>query len=221
MKIIKAVVFDMDGLLLDTERISLKTFMEACHENRFEPDITIYYRIIGTNSAMTKTILTEGYGPSFPYDAVTTSWREKFNQEAYEKGVPLKPGVWELLSFLEHNRVRMAVVTSSRRDIAIRGLGNTELLKYFEFVLGGDQIDNGKPHPEMYQKACQQLVLLPGECLALEDSDNGVRSAGGAGLQVIQVKDILEPSAEVRALGYPVMDSLMEVQNHLKGRFSL
>jgi HAD superfamily hydrolase (TIGR01509 family) len=206
----------MDGLLLDTERISLKTFVEACQENGFEPDVNIYFRCIGTNEVRTKEILTDGYGTAFPYDAVTIRWRQKFNKEAYEKGAPLKSGVKELLSFLEQNQVRMAVVTSSRRDVAVKGLGNAGLLKYFEFVIGGDQISNGKPHPEIYQKACSDLGLPPKDCLALEDSDNGVRSAGGAGLQVIQVKDLLEPSAEVRALGYPLVNSLLDVQKYLK-----
>ena len=221
MKNIKAVVFDMDGLLLDTERISQSTFVEACRENGFEPDINIYHRCIGTNSVRTKEILMEGYGPSFPYDAVTGCWQEKFNKEAYEKGVPLKSGVMELLGFLKQNKVRMVVVTSTRRDTAVRGLAKAGILNQFEFIMGGDQIAKGKPHPEIYQKACRELDLIPQECLALEDSDNGVRSAGGAGLQVIQVKDLLEPSAEVRALGYPLVNSLLDVQTYLKYQFSL
>ncbi len=216
MKGIKAVVFDMDGLLLDTERVALETFLAACRENDFEPDVTVYYRCIGTTSVTTKDVLTEGYGPDFPYEAVTARWREKFNMEVFEKGVPLKPGGLELLRFLEENQVRKAVVTSTKQTAAVNALGKAGILHYFEFVLGGDQIASGKPHPAIYQKACRNLALLPQYCLALEDSDNGVRSASAAGLQVIQVKDLLEPAPEVRALGYLLVDSLREVQNWLK-----
>lgn len=216
MKGIKAVIFDMDGLLLDTERIALETFVAACRENTFEPDISVYYRCIGTTSVRTKEILTEGYGTDFPYEVVTTRWREKYNQEVFEKAVPLKPGVLELLCFLKENQVRRAVVTSTRQAAAVKTLRKAGILNYFDFVLGGDQIADGKPHPAIYQKACRKLALPPGSCLALEDSDNGVRSASASGLQVIQVKDLLEPEAEVRALGYLLVNSLTEVQTWLK-----
>jgi HAD superfamily hydrolase (TIGR01509 family) len=216
LKDIKAVIFDMDGLLLDTERVALETFLAACRENSFEPDLTIYYRCIGTTSVKTKGILTEGYGPDFPYQAVTTRWREKFNYEVFESGVPLKPGGLELLRFLEANQVRRAVVTSTNQTAAVKALRKAAIYDYFEFVLGGDQIADGKPHPAIYQKACIKLALPPQYCLALEDSDNGVRSASTAGLQVIQVKDLLEPAAEVRALGHHLVNSLTEVQDWLK-----
>jgi HAD superfamily hydrolase (TIGR01509 family) len=217
LKDLKAVVFDMDGLLLDTERISLETFVAACREYCFEPDLAVYHRCIGTNSIKTKEILIQGYGPAFPYDAVNALWREKYNKAVLEQSVPLKPAVVELLRYLDQNQIKKAVVTSTRQDIAVRELRNAGVLNYFEFVLGGDQIASGKPHPEIYQKACRNLGLPPQRCLALEDSDNGVRSAASAGLQVIQVRDLIEPSAEVRALGHPVVDSLAEVQILLKG----
>jgi HAD superfamily hydrolase (TIGR01509 family) len=107
--------------------------------------------------------------------------------------------------------VKKAVVTSTNHSLAVKILTNAKINRYFDFVLGGDQISKGKPNPEMYLTACERLGEKPGDCLALEDSDNGVISAFEAGLTVIQVPDLVEPSAKVKALGHKVMQSLEEV----------
>ena len=207
----KAVVFDMDGLLIDSEAIALAASIEACREYGFELDISVYYRCIGTNNALAREILTVGHGSDFPYDLISKLFEEKYYNEVLNKPVPLKTGVLDLLKYLEKERVKKAVVTSTNHSLAVNELTNAKINRYFDFVLGGDQISKGKPNPEMYLTACERLREKPGDCLALEDSDNGVISAFEAGLTVIQIPDLVEPSAKVKALGHKVMQSLEEV----------
>jgi len=213
---ITAVIFDMDGLLLDSERVALATFVDACREFGFEPDVEVYYRCIGGNDVRTRQILTEGYGRRFPFDDINERWHSNYEDVAANRPFPLKPGALRLLQFLEARRIRKAVVTSTRRESAIRKVSNAGLLQFFEFVIGGDEIRRSKPDPEIYLTACRRLREIPEHCLALEDSDNGVLSASAAGLQVIQVPDMLEPSSEVKTLGHTILPSLLDVETLLR-----
>jgi HAD superfamily hydrolase (TIGR01509 family) len=160
-------------------------------------------------------ILKSGYGREFSCDAVAKLWDKKYDEKTLDKPVPLKDGAMSLLRYLESKQIRKAVVTSSHRGDALRKLTNAGILEFFQFVLGGDQISKGKPDPEIYVTACQQIGEDPALCLALEDSDNGVLSAFKAGLKVIQVPDLKEPSAEVKALGHKIIKSLAEVEQLL------
>ena len=207
----QAVLFDMDGLLLDTETIALAAFIEACREYGFELDISVYYRCIGVNNTRARDILIAGHGSDFPVDLIDKRFEKKYHNEVLNKPVPLKTGALKLLQYLEQERVKRAVVTSTNHAMALRILTNAQINHYFGLVLGGDQISQGKPDPEMYITACERLGENPGDCLALEDSDNGVISAFKAGLTVIQIPDLVEPSAKVKALGHKVMQSLEEV----------
>ena len=216
MNNIKAVIFDMDGLLLDTERVALSTFVAACRKHDFEPDVNIYYKCIGTNDVRTKEILLEGYGRDFPYEAINELWRDLYHIETWEKPISPKAGALNLLQHLEQRGMRRVVVTSSHHSSALKKLANCKMLHYFDFVLGGDQVKQGKPHPEMYLTACARLGEEPAQCLALEDSDNGVRSATSAGLVVIQVPDLLSHSPEVKAFGHRIVRSLTEVETMMR-----
>jgi len=207
----KAVIFDMDGLLIDSERVALSMFIEACRENNFEPDINIYNRCIGTTSYKTEEILKDGYGGDFPFEIISKLWEQKYLDEVSNKPVPLKPGVSSLLEHLEKEGVRKAVVTSTDKELALRKLTNAKIVPFFDFVLGRDQVVHGKPNPEIYLTACRMLGEEPANCLALEDSDNGVLAAYYAGLTVIQVPDLVEPSKKVKPLGHKIVKSLEEV----------
>jgi HAD superfamily hydrolase (TIGR01509 family) len=211
----KAVIFDMDGLLIDSERIALSTFVAACRKYDFDPDIEVYYKCIGTTRPLTREILLDGYGRDFPFDAISELWGKKYYEETLSKPVPLKAGTLRLLQYLEKEGVKKAVVTSTRQESALRKLSNAQILHFFDFVLGGDQILHGKPNPEIYFTACHKLKEEPSKCLALEDSDNGVMAAFEAGLIVIQVPDLVEPSVDVKALGHEIKKSLTEVGSML------
>ena len=213
---INAVIFDMDGLILDTEPISLATFVQACREHSFEPDLSVYHRCIGVNWEGIQRIIREGYGPTFPFDAVTGLWRRNYNLQTQEGPVPIKAGALNLLKYLAEERTRMVLVTSTRSEMARRELFNTGLADFFDFILGGDQVTRSKPDPEIYLTACEKLGEHPAKCLALEDSDNGVKAAFHAGLKVIQIPDMIQPSAEVKALGHVIMESLTAVEEMLR-----
>jgi beta-phosphoglucomutase-like phosphatase (HAD superfamily) len=212
---LKAVIFDMDGLLLETEKIALKAFQEAAAESGLKLDLATYYRCIGTTHARTREILMEGYGPDFPYEKMAVVWNKKFTYQVENFPIPLKEGTIELLQYLVHSAIPRAVVTSTRSGTALKMLDNAGIINYFEFVIGGDQIVLGKPNPEIYLKACERFKVEPGDCLALEDSENGVRSALAAGLTVIQIPDLIQPSSEVKTFGHQIMKSLLEVKQYL------
>jgi HAD superfamily hydrolase (TIGR01509 family) len=213
---LKAVIFDMDGLLLDSERVALSMFVDTCREFGFDPDVEVYYKCIGGNASRTKAIMIEGYGERFPFDAVEQAWHSRYEDLAMSDPLPVKVGVFDLLDYLEALGLKKAVVTSTARASALRKISNTGLAKYFDLVVGGDEISKSKPDPEIYLTACRRLGENPRNCLALEDSDNGVRSAHAAGMPVIQVPDLLQPSDEVRALGHEIVASLGEVKRLLE-----
>jgi len=207
----QAVVFDMDGLLLDTESIAYRAFMQANDELGYQVPDSLYLKIIGTNAAGTEQIIRQGMGSEYPYTEVRERWLEKYQRQAIEQPVPIKPGVLELLDHLEAAAIPKAVATSSYYRSAERKLGNAGLLERFAFVVAGDQVKHSKPAPEIYLKAARGLDTCPSRCLALEDSDNGVRAAHGAGMTVVQIPDLTTPCAEVRALGHLITESLHRV----------
>ena len=203
----------MDGLILDTEAIAEFTFVQTCQENGFKPNMSIFYKCIGVDCEATQRIMSEGYGSAFPLEPFFEVWKKKMHAEMTEKPIPLKAGALSLLKYLETRHFKMALVTSTRTEAARRELGNVNLARFFNLILGGDQVLKSKPNPEIYMTACDKLGEATANCLALEDSEAGVLAAFHAGLSVIQVPDLVPPSAELKALGHTIIGSLAEVEN--------
>ncbi len=214
-----AVIFDMDGLLLDSQRVSLGTFEETCGVLGIPFDRVLYDRCIGCNVEKTIKILEEAI-PPFPTEPFIEHWGSLYHEQAIEKPVPVKSGVIDFLNWLDKSNIPCAVATSTPDLFAQRKLANAELLDHFSVVVGGDQVANSKPHPEIYLTAAHKLGVDPKNCMALEDSDNGVRAAVAAEMLVFQIPDLLEPSEEVRQLGHSVLPSMTHVHERFKQAFS-
>lgn len=210
-----AAIFDMDGLLIDSERIALLTFEQVCEAFGLEVQKGIYERCIGTNSRRTREILFEGYGADFPYKEFYSAWSKRYVAQAVDQPVAVLDGVVELLSKLRDQNMPLAVATSTRYETALQKLKFAQLLDFFNVVVGGDQVEQSKPAPQIYLRAAQLLNISASNCIAFEDSDNGVRAAVAAGMTVVQVPGLVTPSEEVLSLGHHVVASLLEVDSYL------
>jgi HAD superfamily hydrolase (TIGR01509 family) len=208
-----AVIFDLDGLLLDTERPALRAFDEACECMRLTLDRSIYLQCIGTTEFRTREILVEALGEAALYDELRRAWGERY---ALQGPASLKDGAVELLQTMNRSGVPIALATSTFYEKAMEKLRRAEILDYFNAIVTGDQVARGKPDPEIYLQAAMKLNALPGLCVAIEDSDNGVRAAHAAGMTVIQVPDLAPPADDVRALGHLVLESLRDVESRLE-----
>ena len=213
-----AVVFDMDGLLLDSERLARECFIQACADVGWDADIPAYDRCVGSTSEATERILRDACGREFPYTEMSARWGERYDAHVNHHPVAVKPGARELLDRLERLDIPRALAPSTRRSTAQRKLQLAGLADYFLHMVCGGETERGKPHPDPYLAATGHLLQEPGQCWALEDSDNGVRAAHAAGLRVFQVPDLVQPDATVRALGHPVLRSLFEVLDLLDDR---
>jgi HAD superfamily hydrolase (TIGR01509 family) len=205
-----AVVFDMDGTLLDTELVFREIVFDVATGLGFEMTDPIHLSMVGSSHEATNALLVEAYGVSFPYTLFDEQCRAKMRVRM-EQQVPVKAGVHELLTELRARRIPTAVATSSRSAHALAHLSAAGILSSFDAVVTRDDVVNPKPHPEPYLLATGRLGLDPATCLAVEDSHTGVRAAAAAGLQTIMVPDLVHPSDEIIRL-CTVMDSLHDLR---------
>jgi HAD superfamily hydrolase (TIGR01509 family) len=194
-----AVIFDMDGLIFDTETLYQEAIMAAAIDVGQEMTPAIFHSMIGRPWLQTRRFLLEHYGSSFPIDEFRAAWHRHFDVIVATR-LSLKPGVVELLGTLDEFGLPRAIATSSSHQTARHHLTAHDLVDRFHQVVAHGDYAAGKPAPDPYLKAAQLLGVEPRLCLALEDSHNGVRSASAAGMMTIMVPDLLEATDEIKGL---------------------
>jgi HAD superfamily hydrolase (TIGR01509 family) len=210
-----AMVFDMDGLMLDTERIAPRCWSEAATALGVNFDTALMPAMIGRNSRDSRQYVLDHYGDDFPVDALMLQARARFDAIVEREGITVKPGLHALLEWLETLGILRAVATSTRRDRAQVHLQHCALLSRFHTLVGGDEVARGKPAPDIFLLAAERLNVEPSNCIVLEDSEPGVRGALAAGMIPIMVPDTMEPSLDLLARQPLVLPTLAEVHVHL------
>ncbi len=214
-----AVIFDMDGLMLDSERAIIGCLAEAARELGHDLPDVLWLSMVGHSEAVCRRLLDEAVGEKrreyvlqrshVLYDAVVAA------------GVPHRPGIIEMLEFLQVRGIPRAVATSTKRPLALRKLEASGLLPRFDAICTSSDVEHPKPAPDVYLLAAHSLGVEPAQCLVLEDSPTGVRAALAAGMYPIQIPDLLEPDDAMRALGHTILPSLHEVRAVLEQQLAL
>lgn len=207
----KAVVFDMDGVLFDTERVYFEAWDQVAAEMGI--DITeIRWQCAGHNAADTTRLFDEYFGGRVSYAEFGARKTARFQQLLAEQGVPVKPGLYETLDWLKQNGYRIALATSTKREGAVSNLTATNILSYFDVLVTGDMFAHGKPDPEVYLTACRLLGSQPAQTYAVEDSYAGLESAHRAGLRAVMIPDLFPPNEFTRAVAveYPSLTAFCQ-----------
>lgn len=205
-----AVIFDMDGLLFDSEKLYAEAIVTAAREIGCAMSHDVFLQLVGRSREVNHRFLLDHYGADYPLDALIATWGRHFRTLA-ETGLPLKPGVVELLDLLDELGLPRAIATSNTHTTIKRNLAPHGLAERFHAVVGHGDYTSGKPSPDPFLRAAERLGIAPALCLALEDSHNGVRSASTAGMMTIMVPDLIPPTAEVHALCTLIVDDLHAV----------
>lgn len=214
---IKAVVFDMDGVLFDTEHIGNIAWKKVAGQMQIHDIEEVWRHSVGLNRNDEIIFLEKRYGEDFPVDQFLDRCGAGVEEIIAEQGLPLKKGVREILDYLHQEKMPIAICSSSKVEKIKRHLKRAAIPEdLFSAVIGGDLIEHSKPAPDIYLKACEKLKMLPQHCIAVEDSPNGIRSAHAAGLQVVMVPDMIAPTEELLAMCVRKEDSLLELLQVLK-----
>ncbi|MGA0599878.1 HAD family hydrolase [Caulobacter sp. KR2-114] len=212
---IRAVVFDMDGLLLDTEVRYKDVILAAAAERGAPLPVEVFNRMIGTPLSHSLQVLAEFYGPDYDGEALFEDATERFKVMTHGEDL-LKAGVRELIAHLEEMNIPRAIATSSGHESVRRHLEPNGVLARFDAVIARGDYEKGKPAPDPFLTAARALGVSPEHCLALEDSYNGVRAAHAAGMMTVMVPDLLAPTDEMRDLAVAIADSLHHVLDLVK-----
>ncbi len=208
----RAVVFDMDGLIIDSEPIYKMAWQRAALEFGYEVDDALYFDLIGLNETDSEKVLRAALGDGFPFGEFRKVWSEIWQGAVRRDGIPLKPGIVGLLDHLDSRDVPYGIATSSGPGHAGVSLSAAGLDGRFTVIVTGDQVPKGKPAPDIYLAAAGRLGTAPERCIALEDSDAGVHAAAAAGMTTLMVPDLKAPAPESAQAAFRVLASLEEAR---------
>lgn len=211
----KAVVFDMDGVIFDSERAVMQCWKKVASRHNI-PDIEkAILACTGTTMVRTREIMLNLYGADFPYDEYAMESSAIFHSR-YDGGrLPMKPGVKELLTFLKEHNKKIALASSTRQQVVTDELRDAGIIEYFDRIICGDMVSRSKPAPDIFLKACEELNVSPSDSYAIEDSYNGIRAAHAGGLHPIMVPDLLPADEEMQSLAEIVLPNLTSVMEYL------
>lgn len=205
---IEAVIFDMDGLLFDTEGTYVDASRKVALEMGFDLGEEVFHSCVGVNHERTEAILLEASDGKLPIG----EWNLRVHKKVVEKfetdGIPVKAGASTILALLEKRGFPMAVASSTSRGSVLKMVAATGFDKYFSFYSCGDEVVHSKPHPEIFLNAAAGLKADPAKCLVFEDSPAGIRAAEAAGMRPVMVPDLIPPGPEFYSLIYRVCPGL-------------
>lgn len=207
----KAVIFDMDGVLFDTESLCMKAWDYAGEKLGIGPAGYMVLKTLGVNAQTAIGILKKEFGEDFNAEKFKKIGRD-FSYDYFEKhGMPMKKGVTDILDYLTNKKYKIALASSTSTKSVMHHLNDTKIKDYFDVIVCGDQVERSKPEPDIYIKAAELLGLPPKACYAVEDSKNGLLSAHRAGCQVIMVPDLWQGDDETDSFILAKCSDLNEV----------
>ena len=209
----KAVIFDMDGVIFDSERLVFEEWLALAKKYDLTGMEEVYYKCIGVNATSTRQIFLDYYGPDFPYDDYVKEISASFHARYDHGRLPMKPGIAELLSYLKKEGYLIGLASSTKKSAVEREITDAGLITYFNDLTCGDMLKKSKPEPDIFLMACDHLQVLPREAVTIEDSYNGIRAAYRAGTIPVMVPDMIQPDEEIKQLAYMICKDLFEVKN--------
>ena len=211
----KAVVFDMDGLLFDTERLCMKSWVQVAKEWDIPDMEKVFPQCIGLNANDTRSLVLAHYGQDFPLEKFQKEASDWFRADIAQNGLPVMTGVKEILSYLNTTDYLIGLASSTKYDSVVKKLEMAGIREYFSVIVTGDMVEHSKPRPDIYLLACEKLGVEPGQAYALEDSPNGIRAAHSAGMKPIMVPDMIAPDEEMERLSFLICKDLLQVKDFL------
>jgi len=211
----KAVVFDMDGVLFDSEQLYLNIWRKIAKQYHIPHIDEILYQCLGKTAANEREMFLSTYGDDFPYDDYVSIVKEDFFAYVSTYNMPLKPGCVELIKYLKQNHYLIGLATSTKKDAVFMELKGVGLFDYFDVIVTGDMLTRSKPAPDIYLRACSLLKVDPADTWAVEDSENGIRAAYAANMKVLMVPDLMAPQERFQQMITYIGDSLFDVITYL------
>lgn len=211
MMLPKLAIFDMDGLIFNTERLFMETRAEVMKKYGYEHREEDYIRTIGTAGETLRSLLKELYGEEYPITQISQETRDVMNANMPDCGPEIKPGIVELLQYFEKKEVPCCVASSSHRFVIEDYITRSGLDRYFSYIISGDDIKRSKPEPDIFLEACDHYMVDPFSALVLEDSMNGIQAAWNARIPVICIPDLVSPSVEMARKTAGVVNTADEV----------
>lgn len=212
----KLVIFDMDGLMFDTETVSREAWKIAGKKVNIPVDDELFLQFLGTNSTYITNLLINKFGEDSPYKNLISERNIMADKLIEINGLRIKKGLKELLSYLKSNNIKRAVATSTSRERALKLLTLGGVVNDFDYIICGDEVTKSKPDPEIFLKVAEKLNVPPENCVVLEDSRFGVYAARNAGMNPIMVPDLLIPDEELLSIIYKKADDLVQVIDLIK-----
>ncbi len=212
----KTVIFDMDGVLFDTEKIYLDVWTKVFKKYGYSMTKEIYCKVIATGRENVKKVFKEEFGENIPIEEMYKE-KDKALEEELKKKIPIKDGAYELLRYLKNEKYKLALATSASKERMEKQLNQSNFRKVFDEVVCRDDVKKTKPNPEIFLKAANKLNVSPEECIVIEDSSAGVEAAYKGNMTPIHVVDLKGADEKIKRYSYRSFNNLYEIKNYFKG----